>query len=128
MFCVYTEVYSYFLIKPRHIFSFYPCLRLNSPNYVFMRRRPYSKRKVKEYRAWFTSLVHEYSNKKETSDLSIQLRCCNKNKTKMFIKRQRHKNGNYLILKESYDEKHLKIQSLLIERAKLQFETFHLRN
>ena len=31
--------------------------------------------------------------------LSIQLRCCNKNKTKMLIKRPTHKkNGNYLIL------------------------------
>ena len=29
--------------------SFYLCLRLTSPNYAFMRRRLYSKRKVKEY-------------------------------------------------------------------------------
>ena len=29
--------------------------------------------------------------------LSIQLRCCNTNKTKMFIKCLTHKNGNYLI-------------------------------
>ena len=28
-------------------FSFYICLRLTSPNYAFMRRRLYSKRKVK---------------------------------------------------------------------------------
>ena len=28
----------------------------------------------------------------------------------------------------SDDEKHLKIPSLLIERAKLQFQIFHLRN
>ena len=30
--------------------------------------------------------------------LSIQLRYCNKNKTKILIKRPIHKNGNYLIL------------------------------
>ena len=29
--------------------------------------------------------------------LLIQLRCRNKNKSKMFIKRRTHKNGNYLI-------------------------------
>ena len=28
-------------------FSFYLCLRLTSPNYAFIRRRLYSKRKVK---------------------------------------------------------------------------------
>ena len=37
------------LIKPRLLFSFYLCLKLTSPNYAFMRRRLYSKRKVKEY-------------------------------------------------------------------------------
>ena len=36
--------------------------------------------------------------------LSIQLRCCNKNKTKMFIKRPTHKNGNYLILSSDLEE------------------------
>ena len=41
--------YSYFWIKPRLIFSFYLYLMLTSPNYAFMRRRLYSKRKVKEY-------------------------------------------------------------------------------
>ena len=40
---------SYFWIKPCLIFSFYLCLRLASPNYAFMRRHLYSKRKVKEY-------------------------------------------------------------------------------
>ena len=49
MCCVYTEVYSYFGITPRLFFSFHLCLRLTSPNYAFIRRRPYSKRKVKEY-------------------------------------------------------------------------------
>ena len=33
----------------RLFFSFYLCLRLTSPNYAFMRRRLYSKRKVKKY-------------------------------------------------------------------------------
>ena len=96
--------------------------------------------------------------------LSIQLGCCNKNKTKMVIKRPTHKNGNYLILSSDLEElsnlmythlfplssgihhqnvthftlngnqklptvkKHLKIPCLLIERAKLQFQIFHLRN
>ena len=35
--------------KPRLIFSFHLCLRLTSPNYAFMRRRLYSKRKVHEW-------------------------------------------------------------------------------
>ena len=35
--------------EPRLIFNFYLCLRSTSPNYAFMRRRLYSKRKVKEY-------------------------------------------------------------------------------
>ena len=43
--------YSYFWIKPRLLFSFYLCLRSTSPNYAFMRRRLYSKRKVKEYKS-----------------------------------------------------------------------------
>ena len=36
-------------------------------------------------------------------NLSIQLRCRPKNKTKMFFKRRTHKIGNYLIL-SSYHE------------------------
>ena len=36
--------------------------------------------------------------------LSIQLRCCNKSNTKMFIKRPTHKNGNYLILSSDLEE------------------------
>ena len=44
-----------------------------------------------------------YSNKKKRPIfmvlyISIQLGCCNKNKTKMLIKRPTHKNGIYLIL------------------------------
>ena len=35
--------------KTRLLFSFYLCLRLTSPNYAMMRRRLYSKRKVKLY-------------------------------------------------------------------------------
>ena len=33
--------------EPRFLFSLYLSLRLTSPNYAFMRRRLYSKRKVK---------------------------------------------------------------------------------
>ena len=98
------------------------------------------------------------------TNLSIQLRCCNKNETKIVIKRPTHKNGNYLILSSDLEgllnlmctqffplspgslsskrdtftlngnqkrptmKKHLKIKSLLIERAKLQFQIFHLRH
>ena len=36
--------------------------------------------------------------------LSIQVRCCNKNKTKMVIKRPTHKKGNYLILSSCLEE------------------------
>ena len=50
--------YSYFWIKPRLILSFYLCFRLTSPNYAFMRRRPYSKRKVKEYLITFCIHMH----------------------------------------------------------------------
>ena len=68
--------------------------------------------------------------------LSIQLRCHNKNKTKMFIKCRTHSsfhfhqevnhqnvthftlNGNQ---RRPTMKKHLKIQSLLNEQAKLQF-------
>ena len=96
--------------------------------------------------------------------LSIQLRCCNKNKTKIFIKRLTHKNNKYLVFSSdleellnlmctqlfpissgsysskrdtfyvklqteaSDDEKKYKISSLLIERAKSQFQIFHLRS
>ena len=35
--------------------------------------------------------------------LSIQLRCCSTNKTKMLIKRPTHKNGNYLILSSNLE-------------------------
>ena len=56
VFCVYTVYwgngarwYSYLSKKPRLIFSFYLCQKLTSPYYTFMRRRLYSKRKVKEY-------------------------------------------------------------------------------
>ena len=45
-----TEVMTQDDTEPRLIFSFYLCLRLTSPNYAFMRRRLYSKRKVKEYK------------------------------------------------------------------------------
>ena len=48
------------LKKPRFIFSFYLCLRLISPNYAFMRRRLYSKRKVKEYKAFTEMYVKLY--------------------------------------------------------------------
>ena len=47
---------SYFWIKPRLIFSFYLCLRLTSPNYAFMWRRLYGKRKVKLYHIVFFPL------------------------------------------------------------------------
>ena len=40
-----TRWYSYFWIKPTLLFSFYLCVRLTSPNYAFMRRRLYRKRK-----------------------------------------------------------------------------------
>ena len=48
MFCAYTEVKAiqFLLKKTRLIFSFYLCLRLTSPNYVFMRCRLYSTQKV----------------------------------------------------------------------------------
>ena len=36
--------------------------------------------------------------------LSIKLRCCNKNKTKMFFKRTTYQNGNYLILSSDLEE------------------------
>ena len=36
--------------------------------------------------------------------LSIQLRCCNKNQTEMFIKRPTHKSGYYLILSSDLEE------------------------
>ena len=55
MFCVYTEIMAQddtvILNKTTPHFQLYLCLRLTSPNYAFMRRRLYSKRKVKEYLA-----------------------------------------------------------------------------
>ena len=35
---------------------------------------------------------------------SVQLRCCNKNRIKMFIKRPTQKNGNYLIFSSDLEE------------------------
>ena len=47
--------------------------------------------------------------KKETSDFHgtvsfVQLRCCNKNKNKLFIKRPTSKNGDKLILSSDREE------------------------
>ena len=97
--------------------------------------------------------------------LSIQLRCCNRNKNQnVYQTSDTQKNGYHLLVSSYLQEllnlmctqlfhyhqevnhlnvthltlngnkkrptmkKHLKIRSLLIERAKLQFKTFHLRN
>ena len=49
MLCVLTEVMVQDDTVIKEFVSFYLCLRLTSPNYAFMRRRLYSKRKVKEY-------------------------------------------------------------------------------
>ena len=39
-----------FELNHASFFAFFLCLRLTSPNYAFMRRRLYSKRKVKLYK------------------------------------------------------------------------------
>ena len=54
MFCFYTEIMAQddtvtFESNHASFSAFYLCLRLTIPNYAFMRRRLYSKRKVKEY-------------------------------------------------------------------------------
>ena len=46
MFCVYTEIQ---LNKTTPNFQVLPMSKVTSPNYAFMRRRLYSKRKDKEY-------------------------------------------------------------------------------
>ena len=52
MFCAYTEVMAQddtellLLIKLCLIFSFYICLRMTGPNYIFIRCRLYSIQKV----------------------------------------------------------------------------------
>ena len=57
-----TDVVAQDEIKLRLLFSFYLCQRLTSPNYAFMRRRLYSKRKVKS-----TSQILKIVNKFEYS-------------------------------------------------------------
>ena len=49
MFCVFTELMVQDDTVIFEFFSFYLFLWLTSPNYAFMRRRLYSKQKVKEY-------------------------------------------------------------------------------
>ena len=56
-----TDIMTQDDTEPRLNFSFYLCPRLTSPNYAFMRRRLYSKRKVKEYTNRIKLYKYEYS-------------------------------------------------------------------
>ena len=60
MFCIYTETMAQDETVHASFSAFYLCLRLTSPNFTFMRRRLYSKRKVKEYVTFLDNTVHQF--------------------------------------------------------------------